>query len=178
MNDDIYGNTFEVPIIKLDEFSYNCTEDNVIAEYPFTLVWNGKNINTFLCTPFKLEELVIGFLLSNGYIRKIEDIITLEIDKKNRMSNVNVKYIDDINDMEGFILNELNNLKYSYIESDTSIYVDTIYEIMKVNLNYSRLFKETGGADSVAILKITKKLLFVKMWQDIMLWIKLLVIVY
>lgn len=62
MNDDIYGNTFEVPIIKLDEFSYNCTEDNVIAEYPFTLVWNGKNINTFLCTPFKLEELVIGFL--------------------------------------------------------------------------------------------------------------------
>ena len=24
MNDDIYGNTFEVPIIKLDEFSYRC----------------------------------------------------------------------------------------------------------------------------------------------------------
>ena len=51
MNDDIYGNTFEVPIIKLDEFSYNCTEDNVIAEYPFTLVWNGKNINTFFMYP-------------------------------------------------------------------------------------------------------------------------------
>ena len=96
--------------------------------------------------------------MSNGYIRKIEDIISLEIDKKNRMSNVNVKYIDDINDMEGFILNELNNLKYSYIESDTSIYVDTIYEIMKVNLNYSRLFKETGGAHSVAIFENNKEI--------------------
>lgn len=158
MNDYIYGNTFEVPIIKLDEFSYSCTEDNVIAEYPFTLVWNGKNINTFLCTPSKLEELVIGFLLSKGYIRKIEDIISLEIDKKNRISNVNVKDIDDINNMEGFILNELNNLKYNYIESDTSIHVDTIYEIMKVNLNYSKLFKETGGAHSVAIFENNKEI--------------------
>ena len=158
MNDGIYGKTFEVPIIKLDEFSYNCTEDNVIAEYPFTLVLNGREINIFLCTPSKLEELVIGFLLSKGHIRKIEDIISLEIDKKNRVSNVNIKQVYDNDDMEDFMLNELNSLKYNYIESNTSIYVDTIYEIMKVNLNYSRLFKETGGTHSVAIFENNKEI--------------------
>ena len=158
MSDDIYSKTFEVPIIKLDEFSYNCTEDNVIAEYPFTLVLNGKNINTFLCTPSKLEELVIGYLISHGYIREIEDIISLEIDKNNRVSNVDIRNIEDIDDM-GFILNELNNLKYKHIESDTSIYVDTIYEIMKVNLNYSKLFRETGGAHSVSIFENDKEVI-------------------
>lgn len=153
VNDDIHANTFEVPIIKLDEFSYSCTEDKIIAEYPFSLILNGEYKQTFLCTPSKLEELVIGYLLTRGYIREIEDLISLEIDKNSRISNVNIKDIEEGEDEVTIALNEVDNFKYSFIDGDTDIHVDTIYEIMKANLNYSKLFKDTGGAHSVAIFK-------------------------
>ena len=151
VNYDKYINSFKVPIIKLDEFNYRYTDDIVLAEYPFTLVINGEYKKTFLCTQFKLEELIVGYLLTKGYIKEIEDIISLEIDKNNRITNAIIKEQQE-NMYETMIeLSESNCIKYDLIDSNISIYVDTIYEIMNMNLNYSRIFKDTGESHCVAI---------------------------
>lgn len=146
-------NTFDVPIIKLEEFRYSQTEDKIIAEYPFSLVLNGKYKKTFLCTPTQLEELVVGYLLTKGYINDIEDIIGVEINEKDKVAHVNIKEIKDVNNNEEIYLNELYSVKYESIKEESDIHVDTVYEVVKVNLNYSKLFKDTGGAHSVAIFE-------------------------
>ncbi len=155
---NIRSNTTKVSIIKLEEFSYKCTEDKVITEYPFSLIINGKDKKTFLCTPYKLEELTVGYLTTKGYIREEKDIISLEIDETRKISNVTTKNIEMPYENQIIDLNEMNNFKYEVIESDTHIHVDTVYEIMKFNLNYSRLFKDTGGAHCVAIFENDKEI--------------------
>ncbi|SCI21770.1 formate dehydrogenase accessory sulfurtransferase FdhD [Romboutsia sp. 1001713B170207_170306_H8] len=146
-NDEMkaYRNTFKVPIIKLDEFSYRHTEDTIIAEYPLSLVLNGKFENTFLCTPTNLKELIIGYLLTKGCITSKEDLISMVIDKENKVVDVNIKDIENI------------NLDYNSINSKSHIYVDHVYEIMESSLNHSKLFKDTGGVHSVAIFEGNKE---------------------
>ncbi|MGL5694441.1 MAG: formate dehydrogenase accessory sulfurtransferase FdhD, partial [Peptostreptococcaceae bacterium] len=151
-------NTFDVPIIKLEEFRYSRTEDKIIVEYPLSLVLNGKYKKTFLCTPNQLEELVVGYLLTKGYIRSIDDVIGIEIDEESKVSNVNIKEISDNESEVDIALNELYSVKYSNAKEGSNIYVDTIYDIVKANLNYSKLFKDTGGAHSVAIFEEDKEI--------------------
>lgn len=44
--------------------------DEVAAELPVRLVLNGEPLVTLLCTPTELEELAVGFLLSEGMLQK------------------------------------------------------------------------------------------------------------
>ena len=53
--------------------------DEVAAELPVRLVLNGEPVVTLLCTPTELEELAIGFLLSEGIIRERDSIKKLAV---------------------------------------------------------------------------------------------------
>lgn len=54
-------------------------EDAVIAEFPLEVVVNGRGLVYLLCTPTDLEDLVIGFLYSEGIIGALEDIVEFKI---------------------------------------------------------------------------------------------------
>jgi FdhD protein len=49
-------------------------EDRVVTEYPLTLVVNGEDYLTLLCTPRRLLELAVGHLFSEGIIRSREEV--------------------------------------------------------------------------------------------------------
>jgi FdhD protein len=51
----------------------------VVEERPLVLYVNGQELVTLLCTPTKLEALVVGFLSFEGIIRDLEDIHTLTV---------------------------------------------------------------------------------------------------
>lgn len=51
----------------------------VVQEAPLFLYVNGQELVTLLCTPSKLEALVVGFLSFEGIIRGLEDIRSLTI---------------------------------------------------------------------------------------------------
>jgi FdhD protein len=53
--------------------------DEVAAELPVRLVLNGEPLVTLLCTPTEIEELAIGFLLSEGLLHDRDSIRKLAV---------------------------------------------------------------------------------------------------
>jgi FdhD protein len=57
------------------------TDDLVAVEYALTMLVDGDEFATMVCTPTDVEELVIGFLASEGVIRLPKEIKSLDIDE-------------------------------------------------------------------------------------------------
>lgn len=68
--------------VRLHHFSGGCFQAKdvpVVQEGPLSVYVNGQELVTLLCTPSKLEALVVGFLSFEGIIRGLEDIQSLTI---------------------------------------------------------------------------------------------------
>jgi FdhD protein len=57
-------------------------EDEIVTEFPLTIFVNGEEFATMVCTPTHFEEMVVGFLASEGVIRWYKDIAALHIDEQ------------------------------------------------------------------------------------------------
>ncbi|KPI47847.1 sugar ABC transporter substrate-binding protein [Clostridioides difficile] len=146
-----YLNSFNVEINKVNEYELSTDNEEIIAEYPLSFILNDKYVNTFLCTPYNLEELVVGFLKTKGYIENKRSLLSLEINEKERFAKVNIQNKQESEDEQIIFLNSLDYIKCTPVESDIKINYDTVYSIMDRNLNSSYLFKNTGGVHSVSI---------------------------
>ena len=54
-------------------------EGAVIEEALACISVNGQELSTFMCTPYDLDELALGFLRSEGFIQSMADIEVLTI---------------------------------------------------------------------------------------------------
>ncbi|MFQ3546028.1 formate dehydrogenase accessory sulfurtransferase FdhD [Halobacillus rhizosphaerae] len=66
---------------KYERGVYSEENDEVAIEFPLTIHINGEEYATMVCTPLYLEELVIGFLATEGIIRTTKDVKSISIDK-------------------------------------------------------------------------------------------------
>ncbi|MBE0577103.1 MAG: formate dehydrogenase accessory sulfurtransferase FdhD [Desulfuromonadales bacterium] len=69
--------TVALPIIKVSGRNHWQTEDTIVREIPMTLYFNKEEIVTVLCSPNQVKELMIGFLISEGFVRHRDDIYTI-----------------------------------------------------------------------------------------------------
>jgi FdhD protein len=51
----------------------------VVREAPWTIHVNGQELVTLLCTPNKLNFLVLGFLAAEGLIEGLDDVLLLQV---------------------------------------------------------------------------------------------------
>jgi FdhD protein len=65
--------------------------DKVVEEYPLTIYINHEEFATLVCTPAHLEELVIGFLASEGIITQVKEIARLHFDFPKGLAHVELK---------------------------------------------------------------------------------------
>ncbi|WP_404355073.1 formate dehydrogenase accessory sulfurtransferase FdhD [Cytobacillus firmus] len=56
-------------------------EDSIVSEHPLTIHLNGEEFATMVCSPENIRELTIGFLASEGFIRRFEEIKDIQIDE-------------------------------------------------------------------------------------------------
>lgn len=146
--------------------------DPVAAELPVTLVVNNKPLVTLLCTPAELRELAVGFLLSEGMLRKGSSIEKLEVNEQE--STVSVELSDlppDFNTMfekrtissgcgKGITFtNYRMNTERRLDLTDREISHDDIKRLLNEFRTISRLYLETGGVHSAA-LSDGKEILF------------------
>jgi FdhD protein len=75
-------------IYRYDNGRFEQFEIPVVREQPLTIVVNGVELATFLCTPVQLDYLTIGFLAFEGMIRTLEDIRDLDVDPDNGVVEV------------------------------------------------------------------------------------------
>lgn len=66
-------------------------EDTVATEFPLTIFVNGDEFATMVCTPANIEELVVGFLASDGLIRIPSEIDSLSVDESRGYVYVDLK---------------------------------------------------------------------------------------
>jgi FdhD protein len=75
-------------IYRYDNGHFEQLERPVVREQPLTIIANGTEIATLLCTPEKLDYLAIGFLAFEGFIQHLDDIRELDVDSEHGVVEV------------------------------------------------------------------------------------------
>ena len=82
-------------IIRIVNGEVERTEDTIVTEFPVTVKINGQEFVTMVCTPEYIEDMVIGYLASEGIIKKYEEIKGIWVQEKEGF--VHVKAVLGIN---------------------------------------------------------------------------------
>ncbi len=155
----------DTDIIRCSDKGIQHTTDIVVEEYPLTLFLEGKEFVTLLCSPEDLEYLVTGFLLSEGFIKKNEDIDNIRIDKERGTAEIRLKggsllaeklygsrTITSGCGRGPVFYNAKDSIDTRVLEDDGfRIEYQSILRLMKQFDEKSEVFKKTGGVHSCAI---------------------------
>ncbi len=138
--------------------------DEVASELPVKLILNNEPLVTLLCTPTELEEMAMGFLLSEGLLHDTSAIKKLEVIEKD--ATVRIELSDLPVDWEkifekrtissgcGKGITFTNYRMHADHRIDFTgqlMSLDDIKELLKTFRNISSLYLETGGVHSAAL---------------------------
>lgn len=85
MNEDVLANQ---PIVRYENGELIDKTDHYVTEFPLTIMVNGEEFATIICSPNHMEELVLGFLASEGAILKSDDLKSVQIDDSKGFAHV------------------------------------------------------------------------------------------
>ncbi len=162
----------EALILKVTGTAVEGVIDEVASELPVKLVLNNEQFVTLLCTPAELEELTIGFLLSEGLLRKRSSIKKIEILEQE--ATVRIELSDLPPDLSSLFATRTISSGCGKGVTFTSFRADAehripftgkvmglgdIRRLLSAFRNISALYLETGGVHSAA-LSDGKEILF------------------
>lgn len=138
--------------------------DEIVTEFPLTILLDGEEFATMVCTPDNLEELVIGFLASEGIIRRKAEIQKLHIDTGKGFAYIDLANKTSANKnlhSKRFIGSCCGKSRQFYLYNDartaktstSRIVVSPLkcIELMQNLQEGSTVFKETGGVHNAAL---------------------------
>lgn len=139
-------------------------EDVIVNEFPLTIFVNDMEFATMVCTPTHFEEMVVGFLASEGVIRFYSDIHSLNIDESRGYAYVMLKAETTTTQeyySKRFIGSCCGKSRQFYFHNDartakTSMAKTTITAAQSIALmnemqDSSLVFQETGGVHNAAL---------------------------
>jgi FdhD protein len=153
-------------ILKLTNGHIEKSEDTIVTEFPVTVKINGKEFVTMVCTPEYIEDMVIGYLASEGVIRKYEEIKEIWIQEKEGYVHVktdalnpyyqnfqNKRYITSCCGMsrQGFVF--VNDALTAKKMNDIRVTISTedCFRLMSDLQNLATTFRDTGGVHNAAL---------------------------
>ncbi|WP_323694407.1 formate dehydrogenase accessory sulfurtransferase FdhD [Staphylococcus pseudintermedius] len=152
------------PIVRFEDGVLFETEDDYVTEVPLTIMVNREEFATVICSPNQLEELVLGFLASEGVILKRDELKSLEIDERRGYAHVEIT--SSIHDRVQLSTKRLvasccGKSREFYFQNDAAIAKTSMSNLqltpsqilsMMARLQaQSRVFKATGGLHNAAI---------------------------
>ncbi|PLR82927.1 formate dehydrogenase family accessory protein FdhD [Bacillus canaveralius] len=153
-------------ILRYGDGELNRVEDTIVTEYPITIKINGEEFVTIVCTPEYIEDLVTGFLASEGIIRRYKDIEEIWVKEKDgfayvKTSRVNPyfrdfqskRYITSCCGMgrQGFVfVNDAHTAK-KMERITASLSVDDCFQLMNHMQQSATTFHHTGGVHNAAL---------------------------
>ncbi|MBB3868889.1 formate dehydrogenase accessory sulfurtransferase FdhD [Parageobacillus toebii NBRC 107807] len=151
-------------IVKYRDDRFEELDDEVAVEFPLTIVVDGQEFATMVCTPTHLEELVIGFLASEGLIRSSKEIKTISIDEHRGFAYVELVTKQSIQKefyAKRFIGSCCGKSRQFYFYNDmktaktvvhsTSVHVEQCFRLMRLLQKRSTDFQATGGVHNAAL---------------------------
>ncbi|MFT9488238.1 formate dehydrogenase accessory sulfurtransferase FdhD [Tepidibacillus infernus] len=160
-------------IIQYHEQQWQEVEDEIAYEMPLTIFLNGEEFATIICSPSHLEEMIIGFLASEGVIRFIEEVISITIIESKGFAYVEIKNKpkfsphDYIKRFIGSCCGKSRNFYFENdvktaktINSNLKITIEDSIQMMNHLHESSTIFKETGGVHNAALCSLDGEMIF------------------
>lgn len=151
-------------IVRFEDGELFETTDSYVTEFPLTVMVNGEEFATVICSPDHMEELVLGFLASEGAILKRSELKSIQIDDSKGFAHVELT--KDLGDRfeystKRMIASCCGKSREFYFQNDaaaakTSLSNITLTPQQVINMmtrlqTASKLFKRTGGLHNAAI---------------------------
>ena len=151
-------------IVKYNGHNFIEEEDDIAVESALTIILDGTEFATMVCTPSELKELVVGFLASEGVIRVYQDIHSFHIDEEKGFA-----YVDLVNKhslqkdfhSKRFIGSCCGKGRQFYFHNDVktaktvmtrmTVTPEQCRELMKQMQESSSHFQQTGGVHNAAL---------------------------
>lgn len=128
------------------------------SEHPLRIFVNDKELVTLIATPEKVEELIYGWLWSNGLIAKPQDILKTYIDIDRSIIWVEIK--GDVPESPkrtigsgcggGLSIADMT-AELPAVDSDFVISTDRLIELFARFQSLCKLYKETGGVHGASL---------------------------
>jgi FdhD protein len=151
-------------ILKVNGNEIEGAVDEVAAELPVRLVLNGEPLVTLLCTPTELEELAVGFLLSEGFLHDRSSIKKLAVSGAGPSIEIGISGLPHGWEKQfekrtissgcgkGITFTNYDREKDRKIETRGPVMtVEAVREQLTRFRNISTLYLETGGVHSAAL---------------------------
>ncbi|KHF39326.1 formate dehydrogenase accessory sulfurtransferase FdhD [Halalkalibacter okhensis] len=150
-------------IIKYGHHHFSKLEDDIVIEFPLTIYINNEEFATMVCSPRDFEEMVIGFLASEGVIRFRKEIKDMTIDQDRGFAYVHLhaevqnqqyfskRFIGSCcgKSRQFYFQNDVRTAKTSM--TSTTITARQCMDLMKKMQDASVVFKNTGGVHNAAL---------------------------
>lgn len=139
-------------------------QDTIVIEKPLTVMLNDAEMATLICSPYRLKELVVGFLAGEGVIQNSDDILNIEFREEQGVVWIETRSAPSIQDTflrrnfasccgKGrpslYFVNDLRQL--APIESEKKFTVDRLLGAVKLLEGAADTFQLTGGVHSSAL---------------------------
>lgn len=141
-------------------------EDEIVTEYPVTIKLNGEEYVTVVCTPNYIEDMVIGFLISEGIIDSYKGIDELWIQQDKGVVHVKTSQINPLyqtlynkryvtsccgKSRQGFVF--VNDAAKAKTLHDVHVTVtpEECFHLMNTLQLSSTTFRQTGGVHNTAL---------------------------
>lgn len=152
------------PIAAWEDGDWVERADEIADEYPLTIQIDGEEFATMVCTPTDLDDLVLGFLASEGVIRFADDVESMTVDRERGFAYIALKHkrpIDPTLFSKRFIGSCCGKSRQFYLQSDAQtartvmsrlkISADQCFRLMRQLQQSSDAFQRTGGVHNAAI---------------------------
>nr|WP_285847892.1 MULTISPECIES: formate dehydrogenase accessory sulfurtransferase FdhD [unclassified Mesobacillus] len=145
-------------------------EDSIVTEFTVTVKVNGEELVTMVCTPDYIEEMVIGYLASEGIIKKYTDIEDLWIQEKEGFVHVKItsrsnsiyrnlqgkRYLTSCcgASRSGFVFATDAMTAKKLHQIGTELEVEDCFRLMEEMQESAELFQNTGGVHNASLCSL------------------------
>lgn len=139
-------------------------EDDIAVETALTIMLDGNEFATMVCSPSDMKELVVGFLASEGAIRVYEDIKVLHIDEDRGFAYIDLVHKQSVQKdfhSKRFIGSCCGKSRQFYFHNDVktaktvttklTVTAEQCRRLMAEMQEASSYFQQTGGVHNAAL---------------------------
>ncbi|MGB3782302.1 formate dehydrogenase accessory sulfurtransferase FdhD [Priestia megaterium] len=153
-------------VLRFKNGQMESVEDKIVTEFPVTVKINEEEFVTMVCSPQYIEDMVIGYLASEGVIRAYTEIKNIWVQEKEGYVHVTIDklnpYFQNLQNKryitsccgasrQGFVFinDALTAKKMNDISVELSI--KDCFQLMNKLQQSAATFQETGGVHNAAI---------------------------
>jgi FdhD protein len=153
----------KVVIQRATRESKETVEDAVVRELPLTIMLNGTELVTLLCSPSDIKYLAIGFLFSEGILKQLSDLKRVIVDDRKGVVRVET-VLPEGTDTEavfkriitpgcgrGASFYSAADTELPRNESRLTVAAGTVLDRMTEFQRHSELYRTTHGVHSAAL---------------------------